>query len=334
MSSLHERELIGTPVSQLDAAALELHRDCVVVDAHVDTVLKLVEGGASLSGGVPDGHVDRERARAGGVDVLFFAHYVSGQYKPALALVRCVQLLDAALAQVDGEQIVLVSDAAGAREAARHGQLGLYLTIEGGEVLHERLEVLRVLHRLGIRSLGLTWNERNQLAEGIGDMDSGGGLSATGRAVVSELERLGVILDVAHLSPAGFWDAVRRAQRPVIASHANAAQLWPHPRNLADEQVRALAATGGVVGVTFAPAFLSERGATLSHVLDHIEHLAALVGPEHVAVGSDFDGIGSTPLGLEDVGAMPRLTAGMLGRGFPSTSIRAILGENLLRIMG
>ncbi len=329
---MKEAELLTTPVKDLDPAALELHREAVVVDGHVDTVLHLGRGGRDFVAG-GGGHVDLERARLGGVDAFFFAHYIQPQYKPDLALIRTMELLDITCQLALDDGIVLASGAGDIRKASAQGKLALFPTIEGGEAVHGRVEILRMLHRLGIGSITLTWNERNQLADGLDDAGTGGGLTVAGKAVVAEMFRLGMLVDVSHLSPAGFWDVMKVAEGPVIASHANATALCAHRRNLSDAQARELADTGGVIGVTFAPPFLSDNEPSLIHVLDHIEHLCTLLGPGHVGLGTDFDGIGSGPAGLSDVSFLPRVTAGLLGRGFEAGDVKMILGENLLRLM-
>ena len=327
-------ELATTPVEDLDPRALELNREALVVDAHVDTVIHLDRGGRGLASR-GRGHLDLERLRAAGVNVLFFAHYIRPQFKPHLALAELMTLMDRTLGEAEGEGVAIVTDAPSARRAAASGQLGLYLTIEGGEVLHGRPEILRVIHRLGFRSMSLTWNQRNQLADGVWERSTGGGLSSVGAAVVREMSRLGMLVDVAHLSEAGFWDVMETADPGrVIASHANASALCAHPRNLSDEQIKGLAQHGGVMGITLAPDFVHPTDPCLLGVLDHLEHAVSLVGPDHVGLGTDFDGIRRTPRGLSDVSCLPRITAGLLARGWRPGEIRKVLGENFLRVMG
>jgi len=210
--------------------------------------------------------------------------------------------------------------------------VGVLLTLEGGEALEEELAVLRQFYRLGVRGLSLTWNYRNALAGGISEQRAAG-LSDLGAATVRELNRLGMLVDVSHLSERAFWEVLEISQGPVVATHANAYRLCSHPRNLKDEQLRALAARGGVVGVTFVPAFVASQAPSLERLADHVEYLCATVGVDAVGLGSDFDGSEERLAGLEDAGALPNLTACLLARGFKEEELGKILGGNWLRVL-
>ncbi|QBS37883.1 MULTISPECIES: dipeptidase [Thermaerobacter] len=306
-----------------------------IVDAHVDTVLDLAAGRRRLGERSPEGHVDLPRLEEAGVGVQVFAHWIEPAYKPHAALVRFMELYDAFLAEVarNADRIAVVTGVDDLQRTLAAGKVAAVVGIEGGEVLHGRLGVLRLLHRLGVRLVGLTWNERNDLADGAGDGRSGGGLSQRGVAVVREMNRLGMVVDVSHLSDAGFYDVLAVSRQPVVASHSNCRALCPHPRNLSDDQIRALAAQGGVMGMNFYARFLRADGpATVDDVVRHIEHVASLVGPEHVGLGSDFDGIGETPQGLEDVTRLPNLIEALLRRNWKEDHLRLVLAENFLRV--
>lgn len=209
-------------------------------------------------------------------------------------------------------------------------KIAAFLSVEGGEVLQGRLEVLRVLYRLGIRILTLTWNHRNQLGDGVYEKVTGGGLTRFGRKVVKEMNRLGMIIDVSHLSEPGFWNVLELSEYPVMASHSNAAALCPHPRNLSDRQLRALGEKGGMVGVNFCPSFVSDENPKLKVLLDHIDHIVNLIGIEHVGIGSDFDGIDQGVEGLEDISKITNITSGLINRGYEERDIKKIWGENYL----
>ncbi|MDR7485417.1 MAG: dipeptidase [Armatimonadota bacterium] len=302
----------------------------LVVDLHCDTLLDVHAGKRRLGERSAKGHVDLPRLRDGGVDVQVFAVYVA----PAMAArgpARARELIQAFHAAISAhaDQVVGVTTVEGIERARQEGKIAAVLSIENGDALGGDLAVLDEFYRLGVRLLGLTWNPSNALGDGaLGRRH--GGLTDFGRAVLRRMEDLGMVPDASHLSEAAFWDMIRATRGPLIASHSNAAALHPHPRNLTDEQLRAIAGRGGVVGVNFYPGFLGRP--TLERVLDHIDHMVKVMGPDHVALGSDFDGISQAPEGLEDVSRLPSLTAGLLARGYPREQIHKILGGNALRV--
>ncbi len=330
----------------------ELHRNSIVVDGHIDTLISVVKGKRKLGRESEEGHADFPRLRRGGVDVQLFAHYIEPDFKPDRGLLRFMQMADAFFGEIEENSDVAghAKTVADIHRLRAEGKLACVMSIEGAEAISGDLGVLRVLSRLGVRVIGLTWNQRNLLADGIGEARTGGGLTELGVAAVREMDRLGVVVDVAHLSDPGFWDVVDVSTRPFVASHSNARAVCDHPRNLTDEQIRALAKGGGVMGMNFAPNFVhpelgsaahplsGSRGAegapraTLDMVLDHIDHIVNLVGPQHVGLGSDFDGIGDTPDGLENATKLPHVTRGLVDRGYSEGDIQDILGGNFLRV--
>jgi hypothetical protein len=207
--------------------------------------------------------------------------------------------------------------------------------MEGADCLSGKAEALAGWRNEGLRYLGLTWNNSNPFATAAADRGQRGrGLTDLGRELVRESNRLGVLVDLSHASEKTFWDVYRESRAPIIASHSCAASLRPHLRNLDDEQARAIARTGGVIGVNFHQPFLRHPGpATVDDVARHIAHLARVAGPEHVALGSDFDGLITAPEGLEDASKLPNLTAALLRQGLAAPDIRRILGENVLRVL-
>ncbi len=315
--------------------ARTLHFTAPVFDAHVDTVLDLARG-RSLRARSETGHVDLPRLRDGGVRFQVFALYIEPQYKPDRALARVLELWDTltrALADA-ADQIVLCRAPADLDAALASGRIGAVLSIEGGEAVGTDLALLRAVHALGVRALGLTWNQRNAIADGAGEQRAQGGLTEFGHTVVAEMNRLGMVVDVSHLCERSFWDVLEASRQPVVASHSNARALCDHVRNLTDEQIRALASAGGVMGMNFFSTFVDADPdrADVVRVCDHVEHIAGLVGPAHVGLGSDFDGISRTPAGLEDCSRMPAVTEELLRRGFREDDVRAILGANFLRV--
>jgi membrane dipeptidase len=203
------------------------------------------------------------------------------------------------------------------------------LSIENAEAIGDRVERVDNLWRRGVRIMSLTWNGSNRLADGVGGSEHGG-LSSFGRRVLERMQRLGIVVDVSHLSEAAFWHVVDATRGPIVATHSNAAAVHSHRRNLTNDQLRAIARRGGVVGINFYPEFLG--GDTIDHVLRHVDHMLRVMGPDHIALGTDYDGIGRTPRGLEDASRLPRLTEAMLRRGYRPEVVRKILGDNALRV--
>lgn len=316
----------------MEEKAQALHARSFVLDAHCDTVLRLAAGESLLPDeGEQKGHVDIPRLREGGVNAQVFALWVDHDRHPLNAPQRTLTLLDAMWQELERHDDVFhpVLEASDFDKARAGGKIGVLLSIEDGAALGGSLAALRMFYRLGVRALGLTWNGRNELAEGIGSRESGGGLTRFGRDVVREMERLGMVVDVSHLTERGFWDVVDVTTRPFIASHSNAHRVCEHPRNLTDEQIRALADKGGVMGMNFCAPFVRADGApTLDDMVAHIDHISDLVGPQHVGIGSDYDGIRTTPTGLEDVSTLPRLTEALLSKGYEEGVIEGILGRN------
>jgi len=214
------------------------------------------------------------------------------------------------------------------------GKIAAVATVEGGEVLEDDISVLRILYRLGIRGLGLTWNQRNQLADGVWERDAAGGLTHLGREVIMEMNSLGMIIDLAHIAERGFDDVLALTTKPVIVSHANTRKICDHPRNLTDRQLKLLQENGGVVGLTFYPEFISSGKPDLEKLLDHFEHAAEVSGIDHLGIGSDFDGMGGNFLSdLPDVSSLPFLVEGLLSRGFTEEEVNKIMWGNFLRVI-
>lgn len=186
-----------------------------------------------------------------------------------------------------GDALALVRTRDDLERARRTGRIWFVLGIEGCAPLRGELASLHTLHRLGVRVVGLTWNGRNEAADGVG-VASPGGLTDFGRALVAEAERLGMLIDVSHLAARGLAEVVELSTQPIFASHSNARALRDHRRNLADDQLRLVARTGGLVGVNFHPSFLADGDATVGHLADQVEHMVSVVGIDHVALGPDF----------------------------------------------
>ncbi|WP_027717532.1 dipeptidase [Desulfovirgula thermocuniculi] len=313
---------------------LALHYRFMIIDAHCDVLTAMEEQGRSLADVGRGGHVDLRRLRRGGVGLMFMAAFISPAHRER-ATVRALELLARAYEELEKnrEELMPVRCAADMVRARVSGKTGVLLAVEGGEALAGRLEVLRMFYRLGVRCLTLTWNGRNELGDGVGEEGTRGGLTRFGREVVREMNRLGMVVDVSHLSEAGFWDVLEESAQPVVASHSNSRRICPHRRNLTDEQIRALAAAGGVVGLCFCPDFIHPTEPSLERLLDHLDHIVSLAGIGCVGIGSDFDGIDGVVPGLEDVSRLPNLTRALWERGYREKEIAAILGGNFWRVL-
>ena len=317
----------------------QLHRDCIVFDAHCDFLFEAVNNGRRFESRFTSRHVDLPRLEEGGVTAQVFALWGvvkdekgTPQPEPTAEVLRQVEAFFEML-QDNGDRFMSATCAAHVRSAKTEGKVAGILSLEGAEPLVGDIRLLRLLVRLGVRSLGLTWNFRNEAGDGA-DVAQPRGLTDFGCQLVEECGELGVMVDVAHLAPAGVDDVLRISRRPVIDTHANAFALCPHVRNLADPQMDGIAATGGVVCVTFVPQFVaaSPANATLEAVLDHVDYMVKRIGIDHVGLGSDFEGYDGTTTGLEDVTRLPAVTQSLLRRGYGEDHIRKLLGENLLRV--
>lgn len=314
-----------------------IHSSSLIFDAHCDTLLAVLAGKRRLTERSTEGNADVPRLLAGGVTAQVFAVFVEPEWRwrATVQALRSIDAFHEAVAASQG-RLRLATCAADIEAAKVAGAVAGALSLEGAEPLDGDLGVLRVFHRLGVRGVGLTWNHRNQAADGVAESCTGGGLTEFGVSLVKELNRLGMWIDVAHLSPQGMVDVLAISEAPVVASHANAYALCPQPRNLTDGQLKAIAASGGVVGAVFYRGFIAENPAeaTLDRLVDHLDHMVSVMGIDHVGLGSDFDGFGDelAPVGLEDVTCLPHLTDRLADRGYRAGDIRKILGANFLRV--
>ncbi len=323
-----------------------IHRESIVVDTHCDTLKCLFKeftaprdsmweyrGDIGMGQRSSIGHLDVPRMKEGGITCQVFAVSSERSRVPAYPLRTAMLMIERFHSECDSiPDLVPVTSYSDIVEAKKNGKAAGMLSIEGADVIEGRIEMLGVFHRLGVRMVGLVHSLRNQLADGVTDGRTGGGLSVLGVEAVKELDRLGMIIDVSHLNDEGFWDVLENTKNPIIASHSNARAVCSHPRNMTDEMIEALAENGGVMGMNFAPSFVHPTNATLGGVVDHIDHIIELVGPNHVGLGSDFDGIPSTPTGLEDASKIPGITRELLNRGYSREDVEKILGGNHLRL--
>ena len=320
------------------------------------------------------GHTDLARLRAGMLGAQFWSVYIPGD------------MADSGFARVQLEQIDIgrrivakypelqwALTAPAIRAAFRNRRIGSLLGVEGGHAIENSLGALRVYYDLGVRYMTLTHNVTLDWADAATGEQRHGGLTPFGEEVVREMNRLGMLVDLSHVSPATMSDALNVAQAPVIFSHSSARAIADVPRNVPDSILTRLPANGGVVMVTFVPGFISAEvvaragrrqtaegeartrfggdtaavrremtswdssnpapRATLSQVADHIEHIRRVAGPDHVGIGGDFDGIDEVVVGLEDVSTYPALFAELSRRGWTERDLRKLAGENMLRVM-
>ncbi len=332
----------------MDEYPQRLHKQALVVDTHCDTLKCLLpqftrprdsmwRDRSKVGFGKRSklGHIDLPRLKLGGVDLQVFAISSERDPTPSYALRTAMEMIEAFYTECDKytKLVAPVTSYAEIMQANEEGKIAAMLSIEGADVIEGRIGMLRVYHRLGVRMVGLVHSLRNLLADGIADNRTKGGLSRMGVEVVEELNRFGMIVDVSHLSDAGFWDVIEVSKDPVVASHSNARAVCNHPRNMTDEMIKALAERGGVMGINFAADFVHKTKPSVETVVDHIDHIVDLVGAEHVGLGSDFDGIPSTPTGLEDASKMPTITEELVKREYSEDYIRLILGGNHLRLI-
>jgi membrane dipeptidase len=246
------------PALRVSERASRVHRRAFVLDTHCDTLLRIADEGLDLGRRASDGHVDLVRLREGGVKAQVFAVFVSPRYLPGGARRRALELIDALRAELarHADRIALVGSVEEARRAAARGKIAAFIGLEGGYALQDDPAALKLFFERGVRYMTLTWRLNTNWADGGEDRARFGGLTPLGGRIVREMNRLGMVVDVSHASDRTFWDVLATTSRPVIASHSNTRALCDHPRNLSDAMLRALAANGGVIGITYVAAFL------------------------------------------------------------------------------
>ena len=382
---------LAAPLSaeDLHERAMQLHRSAIIVDTHEDVPETLQKEWVDLAARGKTGHVDIPRWREGGMTAPFLAAYVSADFaKAGGSAMKALEFIDLIhrLVEAHPKDLVFADSVAGIRAAKRDGKIAVLIGIEGGHAIEDSLGTLSAYQRLGVRYMTLTHTNTNHWADSAGSFFGTdlydpkktamhGGLTDHGREVVLEMNRLGILVDVSHTSDRTVADALAASKAPVFASHSSCRALANMPRNLTDDQIRAIAKGGGVVMVNFSSLFLDPRSidayvaaktalqpqfaearaqwkddpakrdaeiarllATMHYpdadwtkVVDHIEHVMQVGGPQAAGLGSDFDGIEDPPVGLEDVSKLPRLTEELLRRGHSDEEVRGVLGENFLR---
>ncbi len=323
--------------------ARELHESLTIIDGHCDTILDAA-GQCYADGKRPPrdllargetGHSDIPRLLEGGVSGQFMALFTTDKALPEANSYThgLLDTLEKLCTRTD--RMFIARSAAEIAEAKIAGRIAALVAIEGGEAIGTSLDELKTFYDRGVRLMTLTWSRRNAIGRGV-KVEGTDGLSEFGHSVVREMERLGMIVDVSHCADETLLDVLSIARRPLVASHSNSRELCPHPRNLTDDLARLIAATGGLVAVTFAGIFVDTDPAKVNvgRMVDHIERLLSVIGADHVGLGTDFDGFtDSYGLVMKDSSHLPELTAAMLDRGIAPDVIAKVMGGNWSRVI-
>lgn len=361
--------------------AREILRRVPLIDGHNDLLWQVREtaGGdfarCDVAKRRPQLMTDIPRLRRGGVGGQFWSVYVPSDLPEREALLMTLEQLDAMHRMIRRypETFGLAGRAASVRRVFSSGRIASMAGVEGGHSIASSLPALRMLYALGARYMTLTHNDNTPWADSATDEPAHGGLTEFGERVVREMNRLGMLVDLSHVSPDTMRQAIRVSGAPVIFSHSSARTLCDVPRNVPDDVLEEVGRTGGIVMVAFVPGFVAREGAelsaaawaerhkqqrrhpgdraavrkamtnwyesrpepstTIADVADHIDHVRMVAGPGCVGLGSDFDGTRSMPRGLEDVSRYPALLAELFRRGYTEREVAGVAGLNLLRVM-
>src|SRR5688572_9629079 len=260
-AAMVDRQSVPAVGRDFAARARRIHAETIGIDSHIDTIQRVLNGKEDLSRPTAKGHVDLPRLRESGMRAPFFALYVPTYYKGSEAVRRTLQLRDAMQSLLDAhpDQIELALSAADVERIAQVGKVAAVLTIESGHAIPDNLAVLRMFHRLGVRSMTLSHFRNTNWADSSTDKPAHTGLTDFGREVVREMNRIGMIVDISHVSDKTFYDTLAVTSKPVIASHSSCRALTDVPRNMTDDMIKALAKNGGVIGINFGASFLSQK---------------------------------------------------------------------------
>jgi membrane dipeptidase len=283
-------------------------------------------------------HTDIPRLKMGGVDVQLFAVYVSPSQFPNNPFNQAMEMINIFHEEMmlNYEDIRQSKNYDEIISTVESGKISAVLCVEGGHTIENDLNNLYALHNEGIRYMTITWNNSTDWAVSAQDSRSATvGLSDFGREVIRKMDSLGIIIDISHTGIKTIEDILEVTTNPIIASHSGVRALRNHYRNLYDDQIKAIAKSGGVIGVVFYPSFLSTNPSSvnINTVIQHIDYIVNLVGIDYVGIGSDFDGIETTPFGLEDASKFPYLTQKLLERGYSAEDVFKILGGNFMRVI-
>lgn len=337
------------------------------IDLHCDTLLRIYKSGDGASLDKNDFHLDLHKMESGGINTQFFAVFVPPGEKEPLQM--CLDMIDRFYIELDrcSDKLAFAGSAFDIEKNRISGKKSAFLALEDSGTIGSKLSNLRLLHRLGVRLVTLTWNHRNPAGSpNIDPVTSSEGLTELGFEFVHEMKRLGMMVDVSHLSDAGFWDVSRTLDVPFVASHSNAREITYHHRNLTDDMIRSIAEHGGIIGINFYAPFLSTlrynksadnydngdsgtdkatynngdlfsgstpKSATIDDVVQHINHFVKVGGIDCVALGSDFDGIDVPAIGLENGSRLPSLFEELEKAGYSSGDLEKFSYRNAYRVI-
>lgn len=300
-----------------------------IFDAHADTISELLDNGGDIIKN--NGHLDLSRIKKLECPyVQIFAAFTERIVNPEL---RVLKIIDKYHEFTRKSEIVHCQSFGEAEVSIANGKIVSFLSIEGGDALLGSIEMLRCFYRLGVRIVTLTWNYSNEISGGIMD-EADTGLTVFGKDVVREMNRLGMLIDVSHLSEKGFWDVADLSSKPFIASHSNSRSICSHPRNLTEEQIKEIIRINGCIGLNFYSDFLSDNEeCSITDIIKHAEHILSLGGENSLGFGSDFDGMKSLPKGVSGVESYPDIINEFLRLGYSEELVRNICSDNFLRVI-
>ena len=329
----------------------DIHRRAFTVDAHFDLTYEVANRRERGSEKVVETSYLQE-FRGGSVDLIVSAIFINDFFLPEMGLRKALDQISYLLEERDETpgKFRICRTIAEAYSARASGETAIFLSLEGADPLQNDIQLLRIFYELGVRGLGLVWSRRNYAGDGAFFTETRegrkGGLTPFGIELIEKAENLGMFIDVSHINDEGFWDVMDISSRPVIASHSNCRAIAGTMRNLSDEQIRAIAQNNGVIGMNSINQFIREDRpeVTISHFIDHVDHIAGIAGVEHVGLGFDLcDSFINflqveKPLETYDVikthAGLGEFTAGLITRGYTEDEIIAILGGNFMRVFG
>lgn len=306
----------------------------MIFDLHCDTIDRLINSKDRLKKN--NFSVDVEKLKKSNANAQIFALYVSLQLEED-PLKKCLKMIDRFYSEIElnKEDIKLATNYDEFIKNKNENKISAFLSVEEGGTLQGNLYNLRILNKLGVRVMTLTWNIENEIGyPNINHDYIEKGLKKFGFEVVSEMNRLGMIIDISHLSDKGVKDVLNYSKAPVIASHSNARAICNHKRNLTDEMIKGIAKNGGVIGINFEKTFLSDKDVgTVEYIVNHIKHIINVGGENCVGIGSDFDGISTKNLEMQNVGEIYKLIDGLKKANFTEDVIEKIMYKNALRLV-